>query len=347
MPISSSKQTLSNQPVCSVCIANYNGITVIHECLNALMEQDCDFQIEIIVHDDASTDGSVEFIRKHFPGVVLIASNENVGFCKSNNRMVEEAHGKYILILNNDAILYPDALRVLHKHSEAKKKPAILGLRQYDAETRALIDFGIVLDPFMNSIPNKNLQRTEVAMMIGACQWMQKTLWEKIGGFPEWFHTMHEDMYVCCMARLYGYCVEMIPQSGYRHWVGKSLGGGKVVRNKLATTLKRRALSERNRIFVMVLCYPNPIFFIVFPLHIFLLFFEGIVLTVVKKDVKIMDSVYLSALRAFWRKRKKIFRLRRVIQKEKHITCKKFFDVVSPVPYKLSMFMKHGFPEIT
>ena len=347
MAIDFSNQTVTNQPACSVCIANYNGIGVIHECLTALMEQECNFQIEIIVHDDASTDGSVEFIRKHFPGIVLIASRENVGFCISNNRMVEKAHGKYILILNNDAILYPDALRVFYEHAETSKRPAILGLRQYNAETGGLIDFGILLDPFMNSTPNKNLQRTQVAMMIGACLWLPRALWKMIGGFPEWFQTMHEDMYLCCMARLYGYPVEVIRRSGYKHWVGKSLGGGKVVQKRLSSPSSRRALSERNRIYVMVLCYPNPIFTVVFPLHILVLLCEGVALALIKKDVKLLDSIYLSALRAFWKKRKELFSNRRKIQTRSRITCKEFLSVVSPIPTKLRMFIKHGIPEIT
>ena len=337
---------LINQPVCSVCIANYNGIGVIHECLDSIKHQDCDFQIEIIVHDDASTDGSLEFIRKYFPDIILITSTENVGFCISNNRMAAKACGKYILFLNNDAILYPDALKTLYEHAEITKKPGVLGLRQYDAASGNLIDFGIFLDPFMNSIPNKNLQRTEVAMMIGACLWLPKTLWEIIGGFPEWFHTMHEDMYVCCMARLYGYPVEVVPKSGYKHWVGKSLGGGKVVNNRLSTPLKRRALSERNRIYVMVLCYPDPLFKIVLPFHILLLVFEGIMLSVLKKDLKILKSIYLSSIRSFWKNRKKLFSNRYRIQKQRAINCRMFLSAVSPVPHKLKMLMNHGFPEI-
>ena len=60
------KHSSSGQPVCSVCIANYNGIGFIHECLNSIIKQDCDFPVEIIVHDDASTERSVEFIRNNF-----------------------------------------------------------------------------------------------------------------------------------------------------------------------------------------------------------------------------------------------------------------------------------------
>ncbi len=339
--------TLPDKPVCSICIANYNGIGLIHECLDSIIQQDCEFKIEIIVHDDASTDGSVEFIKQKYPEIFLIESNENVGFCVSNNRMVEKAQGKYILIFNNDAVLYPDALKTFHEYAEKTKNHAILGLRQYNAETGELIDFGILLDPFMNSIPNKNFKQTDVAMVLGACLWLPKILWEETGGFPSWFHTMHEDMYICCMARLYGYCVSMVLQSGYKHWVGKSLGGGKVVQDKLSTPLKRRALSEKNRLYVMVLCYPNPLFIIILPVHILLLIIEGIILSIIKRDIQLLDLIYLSAIRSLWLKRKKIFHMRHKIKKKKCMTNKQFFSVISFIPHKLKMLISHGIPEIT
>src|ERR1700741_345371 len=114
-------------PTVSVCIANYNGMSIIDACLRSVLNQDCDFSIEIIVHDDASSDESVTHIRKHYPDVVLIDSPQNVGFCVSNNRMVNAANGTYILLLNNDAELFPDALRTLHENALAIQKPAILG----------------------------------------------------------------------------------------------------------------------------------------------------------------------------------------------------------------------------
>ena len=105
----------SDNPICSICIANYNGMGIIDSALLSVMEQDCDFPIEIIVHDDASIDGSVDFIRQHFPDVKLITSKVNVGFCISNNRMVSKARGEYILLLNNDAMLLPNAISTLYK----------------------------------------------------------------------------------------------------------------------------------------------------------------------------------------------------------------------------------------
>ena len=83
-------------------------------------------------------------------------------------------------LLNNDAELYPDALRALHDEAEAIGEPAILSLPQYDFVTGELIDRGCLLDPFFNPVPNLDPGRRDVAMVIGACLWIPGPL-EGIG----------------------------------------------------------------------------------------------------------------------------------------------------------------------
>ena len=140
--------TSAGEPVCSICIANYNGAAVIGPCLESIYDQDFHLPLEIIIHDDASTDSSVDFIRHRFPDVTLIVSESNVGYCVSNNRMVSRARGRYILLLNNDAALHRDAIRTLYNHAERQPGPAILGLPQHDMQTGELIDRGSLFDPF-------------------------------------------------------------------------------------------------------------------------------------------------------------------------------------------------------
>ena len=176
--------TSAGEPVCSICIANYNGAAVIGPCLESIYDQDFHLPLEIIIHDDASTDSSVDFIRHRFPDVTLIVSESNVGYCVSNNRMVSRARGRYILLLNNDAALHRDAIRTLYNHAERQPGPAILGLPQYDMQTGELIDRGSLFDPFLNPVPNLDPGRTDVGMVMGACLWIPKALWEELGGFP-------------------------------------------------------------------------------------------------------------------------------------------------------------------
>ncbi|MBW2602428.1 MAG: glycosyltransferase [Deltaproteobacteria bacterium] len=255
-------------PICSVCIANFNGQDVIGSAIDSVIDQNAGFPVEIIVHDDGSTDDSVSYLEKYYPDVNLIVSPNNVGYCVSNNRMASRANGHYLLFLNNDACLFPGALQILHDYAESLETPAILGLPQYDMETGDLIDIGSVFDPFLNPIPNKKSRRKDVGMVIGACLWIPKSLWHDLGGFPEWFHTLAEDMYLCTLARVQGYPVTALSTSGYRHWVGRSIGGGRINQGRLVTTYRRRYYSERNKTYVMALCYPHLMFYLLIPLHI-------------------------------------------------------------------------------
>ena len=152
---------MKDKPICSVCIANYNGVSTLAACLDSALNQDCGFSVEVIVHDDASSDESVAFIHQHYPRVALIESRENVGFCVANNRMAAQARGEFLLLLNNDAELFPDALNALYKTAKQLDKPAIIGLPQYDAATGDLIDRGSLLDPFLNPVPNLNQKRAK------------------------------------------------------------------------------------------------------------------------------------------------------------------------------------------
>jgi len=336
----------SRNPVCSICIANYNGAEVIVPCIQSVYDQDAGIPIEIIVHDDASTDDSIGIIQRSFPDVKVIRSTRNVGFCLANNRMVKEAQGKFLLLLNNDAVLHRDALRTLLQHSESKPIEGILTLPQYDISTGKLIDRGEMLDIFLNPVPNTDTQRQDVAMVIGACLWISKNLWEELGGFLEWFENLAEDMYLCCVARLRGYTVSVVSCSGYDHWAGMSFGGGKLDGNAMRTTYRRRALSERNKTYVMFLYYPAPIFHIVFPVHILFLLIEGIFLSIVKRETRVLKDIYLTPLLSAWRNRKRLRELRRDVQKNRCISLKDMLAVHTMMPYKLLMILRHGIPHI-
>jgi GT2 family glycosyltransferase len=347
MAMDTAPMNSSEEPICSVCIANYNGIDCVGAAVHSVEAQDFDFPLEIIIHDDASTDGSADYIRKNFPQVNLITSDCNVGFCISNNRMVAQAKGTYILLLNNDAQLFPDALRVLYDQALKKQNTAgIMGLPQYNAITGDLIDSGSLLDPFLNTIPNLNMKRSEVGMIIGACLWLPKQLWVRLGGFPEYFQSMGEDIYLCCLARLWGYEVEVIPSSGFWHQVGSSFGGGKIVRNRLATSKKRRPLSERNKSYAMVLTYPKVLFCFTFPLHILLLIVEGMLLSAIKKDLSLWQVIYWQCIKSQWINRRMLHRMRKHIQRHRRISERKFLNPFVFIHHKLWMLIKHGIPEI-
>ena len=334
----------SAYPEITICIANYNGIDVLGPCLQSVFEQDGNLSIEVILHDDASTDDSIDFVRSNFPQVSIIESSENVGFCISNNRMVSKARGRYVLLLNNDAALHRDAIRTLHAFATNLGRPAILGLPQYNMQTGELIDIGSLVDLFLNPVPNKDRNRRHVAMVIGACFWIPRALWDELGGFPEWFGSLAEDMYLCCLARLRGYPVIALPESGFDHWVGRSFGGGKIMTGALRTTYHRRSMSERNKSFVMMLCYPAPYAYLLIPLHLIALTVEGLLISMIKGDPRLWKEIYCNCLNALWAARERLLSKRTTIQKYGNTGL--FFSSHTLVPHKLAMLRKYGIPSI-
>ena len=338
---------MSSLPTVSVCIANYNGLRVIDDCIASVLAQHCEFPIEIIVHDDASTDGSAQHIRTIYPQVVMIESVDNVGFCVANNRMVERAKGEFVLLLNNDAALYPDALATLYKGAQDVGHQSILSLPQYDAASGELLDVGCLLDPFLNPVPNRNRERNEVGMVIGACIWIPKALWQELGGFPEWFGSIGEDLYLCCRARLAGYPVHAIGNSGYRHHVGASFGGGKVQSDRLTTTFRRRALTERNKTFVMAICYPRVLLIWLLPLHLAVIHVEGLLLALIKFDSAVWNKIYAPLLPALWRQRHRLLSLRQGVQSHRKASLRSWLAPFCWIPRKLRMLIRHGLPNLT
>lgn len=330
----------------SVCIAHYNDIELIDACLESVRTQAGELAVEIIVHDDASPDGSAAHIRKHHPDVRLIASSGNVGFCVANNRMAAAANGDYLLLLNNDATLLPDALQALLAEAERLVRPAILTLPQFDADTGELLDIGCLLDPFLNPVPNRDPARGEVGTVHGACLWIPKTLWEELGGFPEWFGSVAEDLYLCCCARLSGYPVRAIGASGYRHRVGQSFGGGKLRDGRLRTTFRRRALSERNRTCVMAMACSWPALIVLLPLHLAILLIEGALLTLLRLDWRYLTEIYLPALAAPFSKLSQVREGRRAIMRRRRVAATDFFSAFVFVPHKLRMLLRHGLPRL-
>jgi len=333
-------------PICTICIANYNGKDTIEPCLESVYGQEGDIPIEVIVHDDASTDDSVQFIRGRYSGVKLITSKKNVGFCTSNNLMAREAQGTYILLLNNDAFLHRDALKRLYDFAENLGRPAVLGLPQFDMSTRSLIDIGSLFDPFLNSVPNTNPATGDVGMVSGACLWMPRGLWNELGGFPDRFEYLAEDAFICLKARLWGYPVIAVPRSGFDHWVGKNLGGGRMSQGRLTTTYARRMYTESNKISAMVICYPPPLLCAVLPAHLALLALEGLLLTLLKRDLSIWRNIYAKTFKTIWRRRAWLAEERNAAQGRRTAGLNDLCRVFTWFPYKLRMLLDHGLPSV-
>jgi GT2 family glycosyltransferase len=334
-------------PLVSICIPNYNGAEYIEQCIRSVLAQERDYEIEIILHDDASTDESLQIIRAQFPQVEVLANKENVGFCISNNRMVAHSRGEYVLLLNNDAVLRPGSLKAFRDFAVTQPIQGILGLPQYTLYDGSLVDRGYEFDPFMNPIPVFAEGPTEVGAVTGACLWISRNLWDTIGGFPPWFESVAEDIFLCCAARLLGYSVTILNEPGFDHWIGKNLGGGKIVDKKLSSTVRRRSLTERNKTWVMMMCYPLPVLLILLPFHFLFLGIEGLVMLLMKRDWGTVDAIYAKLPKRLMEFKVNVSVLRSRLQSQKQCRLGVYFSMYKIIPWKLVMLFRHGLPHLT
>jgi N-acetylglucosaminyl-diphospho-decaprenol L-rhamnosyltransferase len=106
-----SETTLERNSVdVSILIVNWNTCRHLRECLESIQRTVSGLEIEVIVVDNASTDGSTEMVRSEFPWVILVASPENVGFARGNNLALSRASGDYVLVINPDVVFLEGTL---------------------------------------------------------------------------------------------------------------------------------------------------------------------------------------------------------------------------------------------
>ncbi len=336
---------MTNGPELSICIANYNGAGLIDRCLDSVFAQRCNLTFEVVLHDDASTDSSVQHIRERYSEVRIIESRQNIGFCIANNRMAAAATGRYLLLLNNDAELRPGSIDAFAE-AAACHPSAILGLPQCSLHDGKVVDYGYRFDLFMNPIPRLTPGAAEVDTVTGACLWVPRATWSALGGFPVWFESVAEDIYLCQAARLLGYPVRILPGPPFDHWIGARLGGGKVVAGRLGTTTRRRALSERNKMAVMLVCEPIWALALLLPVHALLLMIEAVAMWAGGADRNKISRIYLGAFRWLIEQRGDVAALRRSLRARRCVGDVAYMRRFHVVPQKLRLLLRHGFPRI-
>jgi len=113
----------------SIVIVNWNTKELLRDCLKSVFEQAGDVDCEVIVIDNASTDGSVEMLKTDVGNVILIENAENRGFAAANNQAMAVAKGRYVLLLNSDTVVLEDCLANIVSFADANPQTAVVGCR--------------------------------------------------------------------------------------------------------------------------------------------------------------------------------------------------------------------------
>jgi GT2 family glycosyltransferase len=223
--------TAGAAPDVSIVIVTWNGRRHLDACLDAVAAQR-GVNAETVLVDNASTDGTVAFVRERFPWVRVVALAENHGFAGGNNIGVREARGRFVALLNNDTAADPDWLAALLRGIDESRGFALATSRIVYMHDPTLIDSAG--DGFLKSggaFKRCHGRRVEAAGptqevfgICGAACLMPKAVYEELGGFDEDFFVSHEDVDLSYRARLFGYRCRYVADAIVRHHGSATLG---------------------------------------------------------------------------------------------------------------------------
>jgi GT2 family glycosyltransferase len=230
--------------ILSVCIVNYNGRDFLPACIESLFGSDMQGGFEVVVVDNGSTDGSVELVRERFPDVTIIESGRNDGFAAASNIAFDSARGGYVLFLNPDTIVPPDALRRMVDFMEGDDGTVVCGCRLYNPITgrveSSARSYPELLPLFWNltymdrlfpsnaffsrylmtSCSEYRVRDTD--WVTGACMLVRADAFEQIGRFDTRYFMYCEDIDICYRVKLAGWRIRYYPDVSIGHYRGLS-----------------------------------------------------------------------------------------------------------------------------
>jgi GT2 family glycosyltransferase len=256
--------SMPNKPFVCAIVLNYNGKNYLQTCLPSLESQTYS-NYSVIVCDNASIDGSVDYVKINFPSITIIQNKENFGFAKGNNiamKLALEKGADYVLLLNNDVIVEKDVIEKLVTTAESDKKIGIVGPKIFDIRNRSLIhEIGMTCDKFgfPAVIKYENVKDegniSEAFYVSGCAMIIKQEVLRKIGFFDETYFMFAEDLDLCWRAQLAGYTVVVERAANMYHASGGSIVGGIVKSKKYTTNLTRIFLRERNTLRTLIKNY--------------------------------------------------------------------------------------------
>lgn len=255
-----------NRPCLSVIVLNFNGRAFLDPCLNSLLAQDYE-SFEILLVDNASTDGSAEYAAQKFPTVRVIVNERNLGFAAGNNVGIRAARGNFVFILNNDTETAPHALRELAQPLLDDARVGSTAPKLLQFERRDLIDAaGITVDRAGIAWHLQHGQRDDGEMNSrpvfggsGAAVLYRKATLDAIGLFDEDYFAYYEDVDLAWRAQNAGWKCFYVPSAIVYHIHGASF------KTHRRTAAQRLYLLGRNKWWTILKNYPMPQLILFFP----------------------------------------------------------------------------------
>lgn len=310
-------------PLISIIVLNWNGKKHLKKCLSACINQTYP-KLEVILVDNASTDGSVKYVTNTYPSVIINKNDENLGFAEGNNVGIRHAKGEWLFILNNDTVLDKNCVIELYKASQDGKNIGMVSPVMY-LEKGTVDTLGLQLLKYCYTEDIKKIDnKTKLLAPCGGAAFYSKKMLDDIkikknnhnfDYFDSDYFIYYEDFDLGIRSRLYGWKCVHAPKATLLHEHGATM-------NKYSS--KQVYLGDRNRMWSILKNYPflallRFIHWIVIMNIVSLLkwIVKGKGYSIIKSKISILVGMG------------KTFKKRRVVMQNKKIGYKEFIGLIA------------------
>jgi len=224
----------------SIVLVSYNTADLLAECLGRIHASSGDLEREIIIVDNASRDGSADYVRTHHPECRLVANATNVGFGRACNQALAWCNGRHVLLLNTDALIEPETLGKTVAYMDAHPRCGILGVKLVAVDGRLHSSARYFPTPWSIFVQRTGLQRIFKSTRlvddmdwdhasVRQCDWVpgcyylvRKALIDQVGLFDPRYFLYYEELDQCLAARKAGWEVAFYPDTKVIHIGGQS-----------------------------------------------------------------------------------------------------------------------------
>lgn len=230
------------EPVVSITIINWNTKDLLNNCLKSIYDNPSTYKSEVIVVDNASTDGSSGLVRTGFPQVKLVDNKLNMGYARAANQAILNSRGQYIFVLNSDTKIFPGAIDSLLRFANSHPEVGAIGPRLVNSDgtlqlsCRRFPSFGMgvghaVLGLFFANNPYTKKYRladwdhasaTEVDWVSGAAVLLRRDAVSQVGLFDEAYFMYVEDVDLCYRLWQANWKVYYQPAAVVMHYIAQS-----------------------------------------------------------------------------------------------------------------------------
>lgn len=310
----------------AIIIPNWNGQRHLQRCLPAVFAQTYP-HFEVVIVDNASTDGSVELVREQFPQVTLIVNDTNLGFAAANNLAIRATRAPYIATLNNDTQVEADWLSELVRGITSDPKIGMVASKILYMQPPHLVDSagvgvsraGLAWNRYNGAQENPSeIEPYEVFGPSAAAALYRREMLDEVGLFDEAYFAYYEDTDLAWRARLMGWRCLYMPTARVHHAHSAT--------SRQGSPFKRYLLS-RNLLWTVVKNYPSPDLWLRLPEIVF---------------YNLLSDAYRMLLERSWspvrgrmaalRQLRPMFRQRQIIQKRRQVSSQELSGAMSPSP---------------